>query len=158
MDKSIDFIANNESVDPDKPWRLYLAFGACHAPHHVPKEWIDKYKGRFDMGWDKYRETVLARQKQMGIVPESAVHSPMLEGIEVGDEPSDEKKRLFARMAEVYAGFLFEPIHRHDERGRRPTIIILRAEGGPPHWRPLLAAGVYPVLSLSSTLCYSSRR
>src|SRR5262249_29666567 len=59
VDRSIQYIASNESVDPDKPWLLYLAFGACHAPHHAPKEWADKYKGKFDMGWDKYRETVL---------------------------------------------------------------------------------------------------
>jgi len=112
VDQSINLIANVESVDPDKPWLLYLAFGACHAPHHAPKEWIEKYKGTFDMGWDKYRETVLARQKRMGLVPESAKLSPMLEGIPKWDELTPEKKRLFARMAEVYAGFFSHADHQ----------------------------------------------
>ena len=70
VDKAILFLANHESVAPEKPWLLWLAFGACHAPHHVPKEWIDKYKGKFDKGWDKVREETLERQKRMGIVPE----------------------------------------------------------------------------------------
>jgi arylsulfatase A-like enzyme len=112
VDKSIGFIANNESVDPDKPWLLYLAFGACHAPHHAPREWIDNYRGRFDMGWDAYRETVLAAQKQRGIVPQTAVLSPMLEGIPAWDDLDADRKRLFARMAEVYAGFLAHTDHQ----------------------------------------------
>ena len=111
VDKSIELIANHESVDPDKPWLLYLAFGACHAPHHAPKEWIAKYKGKFDMGWDKYRETVLERQKKAGIVPENANLSPMLEGIPKWDDLSAEQKRLYARFAEVYAGFLSHTDH-----------------------------------------------
>jgi len=106
VDKSIEFIANHESVDPDKPWFHYLTFGACHAPHHVWPEWIEKYKGKFDMGWDKYREIVLERQIAMGVVPESAELSPMLEGIPKWDDLSDDEKRLFARFAEVYAAFL----------------------------------------------------
>ena len=106
VDQSISMIANCESVDPDKPWLLYLAFGACHAPHHVWPEWIERYRGRFDMGWDAYREQVLARQKELGVVPENAELSPMLEGIPAWDSLDDERKRLFARMAEVYAGFL----------------------------------------------------
>ncbi|HEX7124233.1 MAG TPA: arylsulfatase [Thermodesulfobacteriota bacterium] len=112
VDRSIELIANNESVDPEKPWLLYLAFGACHAPHHVPKEWIDRYTGKFDMGWDRYREAVLARQKQAGTVAERAVLSPMMEGIPRWDDLSAEQKRLYARMAEVYAGFLSHADHQ----------------------------------------------
>lgn len=112
VDQSINYIANIESVNPDKPWLLYLAFGACHAPHHAPKEWVDKYKGKFDMGWDKYREIVLAQQKKLGIVPESAKLSPMLEGIPKWDTLPAENKRLFAHMAEVYAGFLSHADHQ----------------------------------------------
>ena len=112
VDRSIGYIASNESVDPDKPWLLYLAFGACHAPHHAPSEWIDKYRGRFDMGWDAYRETVLARQKEAGIVPQTAALSPMLEGIPAWDDLDADRKRLFARMAEVYAGFLAHTDHQ----------------------------------------------
>ena len=100
------FIGNQQSVDPDRPWLCHFAFGACHAPHHVAKEWSDKYKGKFDMGWDKYREIVLERQKKLGVVPENAELSPMLEGVQKWDSLSADEKRLFARMAEVYAGFL----------------------------------------------------
>jgi arylsulfatase A-like enzyme len=105
-DRAISFIANHVSVAPDKPWLCYFAFGACHAPHHVGPQWIEKYRGKFDMGWDKYRETVLERQKQMGVVPSNSELPPMLEGVQKWDELSADEKRLYARMAEVYAGFL----------------------------------------------------
>ena len=112
VDKSIEFIANNESVDPDKPWLLYLAFGACHAPHHVPREWSDKYKGKFDMGWDKYRDLVIERQKKMGTIPKSAKLSPMMEGISKWADLDADRKRLYARFAEIYAGFLAHTDHQ----------------------------------------------
>jgi arylsulfatase A-like enzyme len=105
-DRAISFLSNHESVAPDKPWLCYFAFAACHAPHHVAPEWIAKYKGKFDMGWDRYREIVLARQKEMGVVPPEAELAPMLEGVQQWDALSADEKRLFARMAEVYAGFL----------------------------------------------------
>ncbi len=105
-DRAISFLSNHESVAPDKPWLCYFAFAACHAPHHVAPAWIAKYKGKFDMGWDKYREVVLARQKQMGVVPPETELPPMLEGVQKWDALSADEKRLFARMAEVYAGFL----------------------------------------------------
>jgi arylsulfatase len=104
--EAIQYISNNESVEPDKPWLLYLAFGACHAPHHVSKEWADKYKGKFDMGWDKYREQVIHRQKQQGVVDQRASLSPMMEGTPSWDSLTDDQRRLYARMAEVYAGYL----------------------------------------------------
>lgn len=106
VDKVIAFISSQESIDPDRPWCTYLAFGACHAPHHVWKSWVDKYRGRFDTGWDKYREQVLARQKEMGVVPANAELSPMLDGIKPWDELSADEQRLFARMAETFAGYL----------------------------------------------------
>jgi arylsulfatase A-like enzyme len=93
-------------VAPDKPWLLSLAFGAAHAPHHVPKEWIDKYKGKFDKGWDKVREETLERQKRMGIVPKNTELAPPNEGVQKWDELSADEKRLFARYMECYAGFL----------------------------------------------------
>jgi arylsulfatase len=105
-ERAMTFIGNQQSVDPDRPWLCHLAFGACHAPHHVAKEWSDKYKGKFDMGWDRYREIVLERQKKLGVVPENAELSPMLEGVQKWDSLSADEKRLFSRMAEVYAGFL----------------------------------------------------
>ena len=72
VDKSIEFIADAKQIDPDKPFYLYFCFGATHAPHHVPKEWADKYAGQFDDGWDAYRERTFARQKELGIVPADA--------------------------------------------------------------------------------------
>ena len=76
-DKAIEFIRDAKTIAPDKPFFLYYCPGAAHAPHHVPKEWIDKYKGKFDMGYEAYRERVLERQKQMGLLPEGAELSPI---------------------------------------------------------------------------------
>jgi arylsulfatase A-like enzyme len=105
-EKAIEYIANHVSTAPDKPWLCYFSFGACHAPHHVAPAWIEKYRGRFDSGWDTYREVVLERQKRLGVVPENAQLAPMLEGVPSWGELSADQQRLYARMAEVYAGFL----------------------------------------------------
>ena len=72
VDKAMEFIADVKQVDPAKPFYLHLCFGATHAPHHVPKEWADRYAGQFDDGWDAYREKVFARQKELGIAPADA--------------------------------------------------------------------------------------
>ena len=114
MDKAILFISNHESVGPEKPWLLWLAFGACHAPHHVPKEWIEKYKGKFDKGWDKIREETLERQKKIGVVPSNTKLTPPNEGIQKWDDLSTNEKKLFAKM-ECYAGFLS---HADEQIGR----------------------------------------
>lgn len=116
VDRAIGFIQDGKQVVPDKPWLMYLAFGANHAPHHSPKEWADKYKGKFDMGYEKYREMVFEKQKQMGLIPEGTELSeinpwPWPDVISEGDQVlpwnslSDDQRKLFARMAEVYAGF-----------------------------------------------------
>jgi len=76
-DKALEFIRDAKAIAPDKPFFLYYAPGAAHAPHHAPKEWIDRYKGKFDMGYEAYRELVLERQKKAGIVPETAMLSPI---------------------------------------------------------------------------------
>ena len=68
-DKAIDWIGQQKALIPDKPFFVYFAPGATHAPHHVPKEWADKYKGKFDQGWDKLREETFARQKKLGVIP-----------------------------------------------------------------------------------------
>jgi arylsulfatase len=112
VDKAILFISNHESVAPEKPWFLWLAFGAAHAPHHVSKEWADKYKGKFDQGWDKVREETLRRQKNMGIVPQNTELAPPNEGVQKWDDLSADEKRLFARYMEVYAGFLSHTDHQ----------------------------------------------
>ena len=91
---------------PDKPFFLYHAPGCAHAPHQVAKEWSAKYKGKFDIGWDEYREVVFARQKEMGIFPAEAELSPRDPDVPEWATLSDEQKRLYARFMEVYAGFL----------------------------------------------------
>jgi arylsulfatase len=115
-DKAIGFIADAKQIAPDKPFFMYYCPGTAHAPHHAPREWIEKYEGVFDMGYEKYRDIVLERQKEMGIVaPDTEVSgvNPMEEGryfpadhVEPWDGLSDDEKKLFARMAEVYAGFV----------------------------------------------------
>lgn len=94
-----------QTMTPDRPFFIYFAPGATHAPHHVPKEWADKYKGRFDGGWDKYREEALARQIKLGIVPPGTKLAPKPAAIPDWDTLSADEKRLFARQMEVYAGF-----------------------------------------------------
>ncbi len=103
--KSIEWMQAEKSLTPDKPFYMYYAPGATHAPHHVPKEWIDKYKGKFDGGWDKMREETLARQIKMGIVPVGTKLAPKPAFIKDWDKLTSDEKRLFARQMEVYAAF-----------------------------------------------------
>src|SRR5512137_2183353 len=105
-DKAISFIADSKQNAPNKPFFMYFCPGAAHAPHHVPKEWADKYKGKFDMGWDKYREMVFERQKKLGIVPQDAELSRHDPDVKPWDRCSPEEKKVYARMMEVFAGFL----------------------------------------------------
>ncbi len=121
-DQAIRCIRDTKSIAPDKPWLLYYCPGAGHAPHQVPKEWADKYKGKFDMGYEKLREVILANQKKMDLLPQnmelpsinpnSDVKGPdgqpwpQLDTVRPWESLSTEEKRLFSRMAEVYAGFL----------------------------------------------------
>jgi arylsulfatase A-like enzyme len=106
VDRSIGLIRDQQAAAPEKPFFLYLAFGACHWPHHVPREYVEKYRGRYDKGWDVTREERLARQKQLGIVPPNTELAPRNPGVRAWDELSGDEKRLFARFQEVYAGFL----------------------------------------------------
>jgi arylsulfatase len=156
-DKAIEFIMDAKSVAPEKPFFLYYAPGACHAPHHVPKEWIDKYKGRFDMGYESMRDQTLAKQKELGLVPKDTELPlinpigttetrtgpdgkpfPPLDVTRPWDSLSDDEKRLFSRMAEVYAGFL---AHADDQIGRllgfleefgwrENTVVVLVSDNG----------------------------
>jgi arylsulfatase A-like enzyme len=104
-DKSINWMRYQQSLTPDKPFFMYYAPGATHAPHHVPKEWIAKYKGKFDQGWDKIREETLARQIKMGIVPPNTVLAPKPKEIKDWDKLSADEKKLFAHQMEVFAAF-----------------------------------------------------
>lgn len=106
VDRAISFIADAKQVAPEKPFFLYFATGAMHSPHHVPREWADRYKGQFDEGWDAYREKVFARQKELGIIPADAELSRHDPDVAAWDTCSPEEKRVYARMMEVFAGFL----------------------------------------------------
>ena len=156
-DKALEFIKDAKAIAPEKPFFLYYAPGACHAPHHAPKEWIEKFKGRFDMGYEALREQTLARQKEMGIVPPDTEIPPinpigttetrtgpdgkpfpMMDVTKPWDSLSDGEKELFSRMAEVYAGFLAHADH-HIGRlldflefsgERENTIVILVSDNG----------------------------
>jgi arylsulfatase len=105
-DHAIDWVRTQKSLAPDKPFFLYFAPGATHAPHHVPQEWADKYIGRFAGGWDAQRESILARQKELGVVPADAVLTTRPDMIPSWDDMSDEMKPVLERQMEVYAGFL----------------------------------------------------
>jgi len=153
-DKAIEFIRDAKVIAPDKPFFMYFCPGACHAPHHAPKEWIEKYKGKFDMGYDKYREIIFERQKKMGILPADAVLSPAnpyanekspdglpwnpVDVTRPWDTLSSDERKLFTRMAEVYAGFLSHADHHIgrlldylEENGQlENTIIVLVSDNG----------------------------
>jgi arylsulfatase A-like enzyme len=163
VDKAIEFIRDAKVVAPDKPFFMYFCPGCAHAPHHVFKEWADKYKGKFDMGYEAIREGILANQKKMGLLPantslspinphgEPQVSSPdgkpwpMLDWVRPWDSLSDDERRMFIRMAEVYAGFVSHTDHHIgrlldylEESGQLDNTIIVVAsdngasgEGGP---------------------------
>jgi len=103
--QAIHWMRYQKSLTPDKPFFLYFAPGATHAPHHVPKEWIEKYKGKFDGGWDQFREETLARQIKLGVVPQGTKLAPKPEFIKDWNTLSDDEKKLFSRQMEIYAGF-----------------------------------------------------
>lgn len=121
-DKAIDFLRDHRAAAPEKPWFMYLCPGAGHSPHQVAPEWADKYRGRFDMGYERYREIVLANQKELGLLPPETELSPMnpyadavspdglpwpeAENVRPWDSLSDDDQRVSCRMAEVFAGFL----------------------------------------------------
>lgn len=111
VERAMSFIADAKQVAPDKPFFLNLCLGATHAPHHVPTEWADHYRGRFDEGWDAYREQTFARQKQLGVVPSDAQQSPRDPDVPAWESLSAEARRLAARLMEVYAGFLSHADH-----------------------------------------------
>lgn len=104
-DRAIAWMNTQQSLTPEKPFYMYFATGATHAPHHSPKSYIEKYKGKFAQGWDKLREETLARQKKLGVVPENTVLAPKPEAIKNWDDLTADEKRLFERQMEVFAGF-----------------------------------------------------
>jgi arylsulfatase A-like enzyme len=105
-DKAIAYINQQKALTPDKPFFVYFAPGATHTPHHVPKDWIAKYKGQFDQGWDAVREETFTRQKALGIVPADAELTARSEGIPAWDDVDDAMKPVLAHQMEVYAAFM----------------------------------------------------
>jgi arylsulfatase len=110
-DRAIEWVRQQKALMPDKPFFVYYAPGATHAPHHVPQEWSDRYRGRFDAGWDALREETLTRQKELGVVPPDAELTERPDEIPAWDEMPDDLKPVLARQMEVYAGFLEHTDH-----------------------------------------------
>ncbi|MDT5390695.1 MAG: hypothetical protein QOE04_4336, partial [Mycobacterium sp.] len=110
-DHAITWVRQQKALAPDKPFFMYFAPGATHAPHQVSKEWSDKYQGKFDEGWDVLREKTLAKQKKLGVVPKNAELTKRHDEIPAWDETSDELKPVLARQMEIYAGFLEQTDH-----------------------------------------------
>jgi arylsulfatase len=143
-DRAIGFIKDAHVHAPAKPFFLYYALGAGHSPHHVEQEWIDKYRGRFDGGWDEYRQIVFERQREMGLLPDGAELSASDPDVPPWDSLSDDEQRMYARQMEVYAAFLEQTDHHIgrvidfiDEIGRLDDTLVMvfsdngaSAEGG----------------------------
>jgi arylsulfatase A-like enzyme len=105
-DRSIEFVGDLRAVDADRPFFLYLCTGACHSPHHAPREWIDRYKGAFDSGWDEWRDRAFARQLQLGVLPAGTRLSPRPPWVPAWNDLSDVEHAVAARFMECFAGFL----------------------------------------------------
>jgi arylsulfatase len=134
-DKSIAWVRQATAISPTRPFFLYVAPGATHAPHQTPKEWIEKFKGKFDEGWDKYREHTLERQKKLGVVPKDTKLTERSKGLPAWNSLNADQKRLYARMMEVFAGYAaqcdYELGHRSPrtqrctaETHRRPQLCL----------------------------------
>jgi arylsulfatase len=135
-DKAIAWIRQQHALAPQKPWFAYYAPGACHCPHHAPKQWIAKFRGKFDQGWDRVREETLARQVKLGVVPPGTQLVPMPKGITPWAKLSADRKKVYARMMEVYAGYLAFTDHNIgrvvdaiDEAGQLDNTLIIYIQG-----------------------------
>lgn len=109
--QAVSWVRYQQALTPDKPFFVYFAPGATHAPHHVPKEWADKYTGKFDQGWDKLREETLQRQIELGVVPAGTKLAGKPDAIKEWNALSADEKKLFSRQVEVYAGFAEQTDH-----------------------------------------------
>jgi arylsulfatase len=135
-DKAINWIRMQKAVAPDKPFLAYYSPGTAHAPHHAPKEWIDKFKGQFDQGWDKLREETFAIQKELGVIPADAKLTVRSEGIPDWESLDDRQKEVYAHMMEVYAGALAHAdyqmgriIEAIEEMGELDNTLIIYIQG-----------------------------
>ncbi len=118
--EAIKWVKFQQAMTPDKPFMIYFAPGAVHAPHHAPKEWIEKYRGQFDDGWDKLREETLARQKEQGLIPQNTKLAPKPDSIKDWDQLTENEQKLFAIQMEAFAGFTE---HTDNEVGRLVSAI-----------------------------------
>lgn len=135
-DEAIQFIRDRDAVTPDKPFFIYYAPGATHSPHHVPPQWIEKYKGKFSMGWDALRAQTMKKQKELGIIPEDTELTERPDEIPAWDDQSDEDKEVYCRMMEVYCAFLEFTDHNIgrvlnyiDEIGRGDNTLVMYIQG-----------------------------
>ncbi|MEY2398541.1 MAG: hypothetical protein QOJ00_1715 [Actinomycetota bacterium] len=145
IDRSIEYIEDLRHVDVDKPWLLYLATGACHSPHQSPAAWRDRYRGRFDAGWDAWRDAALARQKELGVIAPQTVLSPRPDWVPAWDSLSEQEQRVYARYMEAFAAYLSHTDHeigrlvaRLDAIGELDNTVVIvlsdngaSSEGGP---------------------------
>jgi arylsulfatase len=145
VDHAIQFVADSKQVAPDKPFFMYFCPGAMHAPHHVPREWADRYRGQFDEGWDAYRAKVYEQQLKLGVLPAGTQLSHRDPDVRAWDSLAGDEKRLYARMMEVFAGYLEHTDHHigrlvafFDKMGLLDDTLIMvvsdngaSAEGGP---------------------------
>jgi arylsulfatase A-like enzyme len=138
VDKAIEFVHDSTSIRPDRPFFTYLAFGATHAPHQAPPAYLEKYRGRFDAGWDVARAEWFARQQELGLLPEGTDLAPRNEGVEAWDDMPENDRRLAARLQEAFAAFLDHTdvqigrfIDALDEIGHLDnTIVVVLADNG----------------------------
>ncbi len=135
-DRAISWIRMQHAVAPDKPFFCYYATGTAHAPHHAPKDWIDKFKGQFDQGWDEVRKETLERQKMLGVVPRGTQLTERSPGIPAWDSLDDRQKEVYARMMEVYAAALSHADHQFgriidaiEESGELDNTLIIYIQG-----------------------------
>jgi arylsulfatase A-like enzyme len=145
VDRAIEYTRDLKAADPEKPFFLYLCTGACHSPHQAPRDWAERYLGRFDGGWDRWREETFSRQQAMGVVPANAELSPRPDWVPAWDSLSPDERRVYARFQECFAAFLSHADHQIgrlltalDELGEldRTLIFVLSdngasSEGGP---------------------------
>jgi arylsulfatase A-like enzyme len=154
VDRALSCLNEQKAITPDKPCFMYLAFGACHAPHQAPRSYIERYKGRFDAGWDVVREETLAKQKEMGLVPGDTELPDRNPGVKAWDTLSDRERRVFCKQMEVYAAFLTytdEQVGRLldvlESTGQREnTMLILLSDNG--------ASGEGGLIGLSSEMSF----
>jgi len=135
-DKAIDYMKGLKAAAPDSPWFVYYVPGGSHSPHQPKQEWIDKFHGKFDMGWNAMRDQIFANQKRLGVVPANAKLTPWPDSLPTWDSLSPEQKKLFARQAEVYAGYtaytdneIGRVIQQVEDMGELDNTLIIYIDG-----------------------------